>query len=192
MVKINLLPPRVRQARARRTMIAIGATIAVVALTVPLGLLYVRWAAVAALRQEVRRVDEESKAYAGIIDRIVDIENKEGALVKNLDVLDKLTAKQTLWIRFLESLYAAQQGAHDLWLTQVTSKALTAGVDAGKIEVTLQGTVFSAASFDVFVRALATGEMPMELSDKSPPAMTMTRIGTDPALNFTVTFRIKA
>ena len=119
------------------------------------------------------------------------IDNQEAALVKNLDVLDKLTSRQALWIRFLEAVEASQRTAHDLWLTQVISKRLT-GADADKIEVTLIGTVFSAASFDVFLRSLVSGDLAIEISQKTPPSASGTKVGNDPALTFTAVVRVKA
>ncbi len=187
-LRINLLPPRVRQARARRAMIVIGATVALAVLAVPVALLYVKWAAVASLRQRVQRVDEESKAFAGVIEKIVATDTQEAELIKKLDIVDKLTARQALWIRFLEMLNGAQQRAKDLWLNSVSTKVL-AGKDQGTVEAVVIGAAFSLSSIDEFERALTEGgTMPVTVVKIDA---TGGQVGNERAINFTATLRVK-
>jgi Tfp pilus assembly protein PilN len=189
-LKINLLPPRIRQARNKRLMILGGAVAAAVLLTIPAGFWYIRWTVAAGLRAQIKAIDAESVAYAGIIDKVTLLETQEGALAQKLDVLDKLIARQTTWIKILESLSFAQTHAKDLWLTTLTSKSLTLGADAGKIELTINGQAFSAASVDDFMHTLSRADLAnLEIG---LPTMTASMVANQPVLQFNFAIKFKA
>ncbi len=188
-LKINLLPPRIKQARMQRLMILGGVIAAAVLLTIPAGLWYERWIVAASLRSQIRAIDAESATYAGIIDKVTLLEAQEAVLAKRLDVLDKLLGRQGTWIRVLESLSFAQAHAHDLWLTSVNSKALSLGADAGKVEIALVGSAFSAASIDEFMRTLSKADLNgLEMGLVN---MTVGAAGGQQILNFNFTVRFK-
>jgi len=117
------------------------------------------------------------------------LEGQEAALAAKLDVLDKVLARQSTWIRILEAVSFAQTRAHDLWLVTMASRSLTLGPDAGKIELTITGQAFSAASVDDFMRTLARAE----LSGVEVGQVTMNTsvAGNQPVLNFNFPVKFK-
>lgn len=188
-LKINLLPKRIKQERNRRLMILGGVVIAAVLLTIPAGVLYLRWTVASGLHKQIKLIDAESASYSGIIDKVTMLENREAILAKKLEVLDKLLQRQTTWIRILESLSFAQTRAQDLWLVTISSKSLTIGVDAGKIELAIAGQAFSAASVEDFTRILSKADLSnLEVGQVS---MTTSALESQPVLNFTFTVKFK-
>jgi Tfp pilus assembly protein PilN len=163
-LKINLLPPRVRAARAKRLMIAAAAGAAAVLLTIPAGFWYARWSSLAALRAELALVEAEARKpeYADVIKKVEELKAQEAAVAKKLEVLAKLLGRQATWIRVFEILSDSQSQARDLWLTAVQGKTLTAGKDAGKIEMTVQGMAYSVGSVGEFVEAFKRSELAPE------------------------------
>lgn len=188
-LKINLLPPRIKQARTKRLMM-LGAVAGVaVLLTIPAGLWYLRWTVAAGLQAQIKAIDAESAGYAGIIDKVTLLEGQEAALATKLGVLDKVLTRQSTWIKIMESLSFAQARAHDLWLVSLASRALTLGPDAGKIELTITGQAFSAASVDDFMRTLARAELAgIEVGQAT---MNSAVAGNQPVLNFNFPVKFK-
>jgi Tfp pilus assembly protein PilN len=186
-LKINLLPPRVKQARMKRMLIAVGVVAGAVILSVPAGLWYLRAARLSGLRQEVVMVERESKAYASIIEKINSLESQEAVLVKKLDDLKKIVDRQPTWIKLMETLSDSQSRARDLWLISVTSRALI-GQDQGKIELTITGMAFSIASVDEFVAAIRKSEFSPEAVQAE---VTGSSIGDQRVVRFVATLKFK-
>lgn len=169
MVKVNLLPPRIKAARAKRMMITVAVAAVAVVLAIPIGFWYLRYMKVLSLRAEVKLVEAEmaKPEYAGVIEKVTALEAQEAAVAKKLEVLDELLRRQVTWIRIMEALSTSQARARDLWLTGLTSKILTAAPDAGKLEITIQGKAFSAASVDEFVSTFLRSDFSPELGTQN-------------------------
>jgi Tfp pilus assembly protein PilN len=169
MIKVNLLPPRIKAARAKRLMMTAGAAAVAAVLTIPIGFWYIRYMTVLSLRGELKVVTAETAKpeYAGVIEKVTALETQEGDVAKKLEVLDKLLGRQATWIRIMEALSFSQARAKDLWLTGLTSKTLTAAPDTGKVELTIQGMAFSAASVNDFVSTFLKSEFNPELGTQS-------------------------
>jgi len=169
MVKVNLLPPRIKAARAKKMMITAAVAAVAVLLTIPVGFWYIRYMQVLSLRSELKVVEAEAAKpeYAGVIEKVTQLEAQEGAVAKKLEVLDKLLARQATWIRLMEAVSFSQARARDLWLTGLLSKTLTTAADAGKVELTIQGMAFSAASVDEFLSTFQKSEFNPEVGTPS-------------------------
>lgn len=189
MLKINLLPPRIKAARIKRLMILGAVAGAAVLLTIPAGFWYVKFAQVRVLQAKIKALDREAAEYAGIIEKVTELETQEAALAKKLEVLDKLLARQAGWIKVLEALSLSQSRARDLWLQQFTSRALTAAPDTGKTELTLNGYAYSIASVDDFVRAFQKSDLEPELT--AAPTIRSAAQEGESVISFTVVFKFK-
>ncbi len=187
-VKVNLLPPRVKQARAQRLLITSGVAAGLLILSVPLGWWYLRWSTVNDLNTELRQVKAEAVGYESVIKRNEELKVQEAALEKNLKMIDKLVASQSRWIHVMEMLSSAQARARDLWLTSVSGSVLK-GKDQGKIGLTVGGMTFSVASLDEFIQALRKSDLKPEVE----PGFTL-RAGAagQSAFRFTATLKFKA
>lgn len=188
MIKVNLLPPRIKAERAKRMMIVGVVVAAAVLLTIPAGFAYLRWLKASALDAEIKKIDAEAASYAETIAKVEALERREAAVAKKIDVLNKLLSRQATWIRILETLSTAQAQARDLWLTNVTSKLLQAAPDTGKTELTIIGVGYSVGSIDEFVRALVRSEFTPEVTKQT---MTPTNIGGEGVVQFNFTFKFK-
>lgn len=161
-VKVNLLPPRIRQARAKRLLLAVAVVAGVALLSVPVGWWYVRWVALAGIESELEEVTREASKYGDVIGMNERLNTREQELVAKLKNLDRMMARQAGWIRILEALSIGQAQATDLWLTNLDSKLHQAGKDKGKVELTVQGKAFSIASVDEFVKVIVESELKPE------------------------------
>ena len=189
MLKINLLPPRVRAARQKRVMTLLGVAAGLVLLTIPVGFWYAKHLQIVSLRARVKLLDKQSAEFAGVIEKMTALESQETLLVKKLDVLDKLTARQSAWIRVLELLSSAQASARDLWLTSAISTAVTAPPeDNGKTELTISGFAFSIASVEAFVTIFSRSELGATVYKRT---MTPTTMEGQPVVQFVASFRFK-
>ncbi|MEK7474526.1 MAG: hypothetical protein AAB152_02725 [Candidatus Coatesbacteria bacterium] len=169
MVKVNLLPPRIKAARAKRMMMTAAAAAVAVLLTIPVGFWYIRYMTVLGLRGELKVVVAEAAKpeYAGVIEKVTALETQEAAVAKKLEVLDKLLGRQATWIRVMEALSFSQGRAKDLWLTGLMSKVMVTAPDTGKVELTIQGMAFSAASVNDFVTTFLKSDFSPELGTQS-------------------------
>ena len=190
MLKVNLLPPRVKAARVKQLMMLAVVAVTGVLLTIPAGFWYLRFARVRSLQAEVKRLDAAAGEYAGIIEKVTALETQEAALAKKLEVLDKLIARQASWIHILEALSFSQAQAKDLWLTSFSSKTITAAPDAGKTEITIVGMAFSVASMDDFIRTFQHSDFSPDL--EKPPSVQGMGVEGQNVIQFTAVFKFKA
>lgn len=163
MLKINLLPPRIKAARQKRMMMLAGVAIGASLLTIPAGLWYVRFMQVRSLQAQAKQLDRDSAEFSGVIEKVSALEQQESLLAKKLEVLDKLTSRQSAWIHILEAVSTAQASARDLWLQSTVSHQLEAAPDTGKTELVITGSAFSVASFEAFVQAFQKTELKPEV-----------------------------
>lgn len=188
-IRVNLLPPRIKKERAKRAMIAVGVAAAAIFLTLPIGFWYLRWQQKAQLEAAIKKIDAESVPFAGVIEKVNALNTREGALVKRLDVLDKLVSRQSFWIHVLESIGDAQAAARDLWLSGITSHAMV-GADAGKIELTIDGYAYSIASAEEFERSITQSDLGVDAP--TPPEYHGADILGHHVIKFTVKYKVKA
>lgn len=167
MIKVNLLPPRIKAERAKRMMVVAGIAAAAVILTIPAGVAYLKFLKKSSLASEIKKIDAEAASYADTITKVEALEKREAAVARKLDVLNKLLTRQSTWIRILETLSSAQTQARDLWLFNVSSKLLQAAPDTGKTELTITGVAYSVGSIDEFVRGLVRSEFAPEVTRQS-------------------------
>jgi len=187
LLTINLLPPKIRAARVQSTIITIVAVVAIVIASIPISFLYIKWMAVSSLRSRAEVLKKESASYSGVIEKVMELETKEADLAKKLDSIDKLVARQELWIKMLETFSTCQAEAGDLWLTSIRSKVLV-GVDAGKTEITIEGNAFSVASIVVFQDLIRKGDLKMEITKQDLPP---SKVGEQAVVKFTLTYKVK-
>ena len=191
MLKINLLPPSGKAARAKRLiMLAVTAGVAVF-LTIPAGVWYLKFSRVASLKAEIKALDKEAEAggYREIMVKVDALKVQEAALAKKLDVLDKLLVRQASWIKILEALSLSQSQSKDLWLQTFSSRPLTTAPDAGKTELTLTGVAFSIASVEDFVRSFQKADFLPEL--KQTPVVHSATDEGQALIQFTAVFKFK-
>jgi Tfp pilus assembly protein PilN len=187
--QLNLLPPRIRQERARRlTQFSIVAAVLFV-LALPVGWWYSKWSAVASLKARVIALDEQKKPHADKIRKLYQLKIDEAALVKKLKLLDQLVKRQSTWIRLLEGIGFSQSQVQDLWLTNLTSTAAKAGANAGKIEVTVKGMAFSLASVHEFAKVLKDSDLELEVGEIQ---MSVASSGGERVIAFTTKIVFKA
>lgn len=155
---LNLIPPRVRKARARQMMVSAAVGVVVIVLALPIAVLILKYSTAGKLESRLGQVRNESSGYAGIIQKVVELTAQEEVLAKRLEILDKIVGTQATWIRLLEGVSVCQQAVQDLWLTSVGSRVLS-GSDAGKMEISLAGTAFSKPAVADFAKALRQNEM---------------------------------
>ena len=186
-LKINLLPPRIKKARMQRMIIAGAVVVGLFLLAIPIGLWYVKFMTAAVLKAEIKAKQAEANEYTEVIKKNNQLKDQETALAAKLMVLDKLVGRQSLWIKVLEAVSFSQSRSRDLWLTMLTSKPMY-GADAGKIEITLQGMAFSAASVDEFMRSLKKSDFnpDVKVPDWNPAV-----IGDQKVVRFIMTFSFK-
>jgi len=187
LLKINLLPPKIKAARTQQMIIMIVAAVAIGAASIPLSFLYIKWMSVNSLKAQEEKIKKDSAEYAGVIEKVMELEGKEGALAKKLDSIDKLVARQWMWIKLLETFSACQAEAGDLWLTSIQSKALQ-GADAGKTEILLEGNAFSVASIVVFQDLVRKSEMKLEITKQELPP---SKVEGQSVVKFTFTYKVK-
>jgi Tfp pilus assembly protein PilN len=190
MIRINLLPPRIKKAKAERLMIAIGVAVAIALLSIPISILYIRWVQVSGLKAEIKRIEKArvDEGLTDIIERVEALKKQEKELADKLTALGKATKKQASWIRILETLSISQAKAQDLWFVSLRSKKVVAGIDAGKIELTLQGNAFSIGSINDLSRAMKASELGLEVSE---PVIQGSALGTERVLFFTLKILVK-
>ena len=162
-VKVNLLPPRIKEARAKRIMVMAAVAAAVAVMSIPVGWWYVRWSALASMEAELKRVTKEAGRYGDVIGKNERLKASEVALAKKIGSLKKMVAEQSRWIRLLEVISFAQAEAQDMWLTNLTSKELKSGPDRGKLVIEIRGLAFSVASLDAFVKTLMDSALKPEI-----------------------------
>jgi len=186
-LKINLLPPRIKKARIQRMIVAGAAIVGLVLLAIPVGLWYVRWMTALSLKAQIKAKETESKEYAEVIKRNNELKDDEKALAVKLQVLDRMVSKQSMWIRVLEAISFSQAHSGDLWLVQMTSKIVKTGPEPG-LEITLRGYAFSAASVDEFVRSLKKSDIdPVVVTPDWNPDV----VGEWKVVRFTLIFTMK-
>lgn len=189
MIKVNLLPPRIKAERAKRMMIIAAVTAGAVILTIPAGVAYLKWLKSSSLTAEIKKIDAEAASYADTIAKVEALEKREVAVAKKLDVLNKLLARQSTWIRVLESLSTAQAQARDLWLESISTKLLQAAPDTGKTEMVVMGFAYSVGSIDEFVRAFVKSEFAPEVSRQRMDFVL--KEGGERVVQFNYTFKFK-
>ena len=185
MIRINLLPPRIKKAKSERMMmIAVVAVVAVI-LSVPIGIIYVKWMQESGLKADIKRIEEArvKEGLTDIIERVEALKKQEKELADKLEVLAKVTGRQAGWIRIMETLSMSQAKAQDLWFISLRSKKVTAGPDTGKIELTLQGNAFSIGSIYDLSKAMKTSELGLEVKD---PLIQGSALGNERVLFFTI------
>lgn len=187
LLKINLLPPKIKAARTQQLIITIVVAVAVGLASIPLSFLYIKWMSVNSLKGQAEVLKKESAEFSGVIEKVMELEAKEAALAKKLDSIDKLVARQSMWIRLLETLSACQVGAGDLWLTAIRSKAMT-GADTGKIEVIVDGSAFSVASIVAFQDLVRKSDMKLEIVKQDLPPGS---VGGQAVVSFSLTYKVK-
>ena len=186
MIKINLLPPRIKAERAKRMMIVAGVLAGAVILTIPAGVAYLKWLKSSSLAAEIKKIDAEAASYADTIAKVEALEKRESSAAKRLEVLNKLLSRQATWIRILETLSVAQSQARDLWLESLSSKILQAAPDTGKTELQIMGVAYSVGSIDEFVRALVKSEFTPEVTRQT---MTPTDLLGEGVIRFDFRFK---
>jgi len=187
LLTINLLPPKIKAARTQSLIITIVVAVAVGLAAIPLSFLYFKWISVNSLKGQAEKIKKESAEYSGVIDKVMELETKEAALTKKLDSIDKLVARQWMWIKLLETFSACQAEAGDLWLTAIRCKALI-GADAGKTEIMVEGNAFSVASIVVFQDLIRKSDMRFEIVRQDLPP---SKVGDQSVVKFTFTYRVK-
>jgi Tfp pilus assembly protein PilN len=189
-VKVNLLPPRIKAERAKRMMLMAGIAVVAALLAIPAAFWYLRYMSWLSLNAQVKIVEAEAAKpeYAGIIEKVTQLEGQEASVGKKLEVLDKLLARQSAWIKVMEALSFSQARAKDLWLVGLTSKTLINAPDTGKVELTITGMAFSAASVDDFVSTFMRSEFSPELGNQT---MQSYFIESQRVLQFTAVVKIK-
>jgi hypothetical protein len=186
-LKINLLPPRIKKARIQRMVIAGAMVVGLLLLAIPIGVWYVRFVTAASLKAQIRSKQAEANEYAEVIKKNNQLKDQEAVLAVKLVVLDKLVVRQSLWIKVLEAVSFSQTRSRDLWLTSLISKQMV-GADAGKIEITLVGMAFSAASIDEFMRSLKKSDFN---PDVKVPDWIPALIGDQKVVRFVMTFSFR-
>lgn len=189
MLKVNLLPPRIKAARVKRLMMLAAVAGVAVFLTIPAGFWYIKFVQVRVLQEKIRVIDGEAREYAGIIEKVTQLEAQEASLAKKIEVLDKLEARQSTWIKVMEALSFSQSRAKDLWIQNFVSRPITTAPDTGKTELILTGVAFSVASVDDFVQAFQKSDLAPEL--KEAPVMRGGSEEGQPMVTFTATFKFK-
>ncbi len=187
--RLNFLPPRIRQERARQVMQLTFAGIAVGVLSIPMGFWYLKWSAVSRLKAEMRQVEMDSRDYAGIIEKVRQLEAQEANIARKLTALKSLTDRQSRWIKLLEVIGFSQAAAQDLWLTSLKSKEEQAGAGNTKIVVTVQGMAFSLASVHEFLRALSESDLGIEFGKT---LLNSTTVAGETVLTFTTELKFQA
>lgn len=187
--QLNLLPPRIRQERARRIMQISIIAAAIVVLALPVGWWYSKWSAVSSLKAQIIELEKAQKPYAEMITKLEALELSEAELVKRLEVLDQMVRRQSTWIRLLEGIGLSQARVQDLWLTNLTSMSAKSGTNAGKIEVTLRGMAFSLAAVNEFVRALEDSDLELQVEE---PQMSVISSRGERVIAFITTIMFKA
>jgi len=190
LLTINLIPPRVRAERAKRMFIVVAVAVGLGLLAIPLAVLYFKWMSVSLLKGKYRALEAESKNYAGIIEKVVELENKETALVKKLDAIDGLVSRQWIWIKLLETISQCQSQVGDIWFTSLKSKTL-AGADAGKTELTLEGNAFSIAAVVDFQNMVLKSGLGVEFT-KTNMQSAQVGTGNQTAVKFMTVLKFKA
>jgi len=187
LLTLNLIPPRVRNARTRQLIVSAGVGIVVLVLALPVGVLVLKYSAAGRIEARLSQVKSESAAYVSIIQKVVELTAQEEVLAKKLEIVDKIVRTQATWIKLLEGISACQQAVEDLWLTGMGSRVLT-GSDAGKMEISLVGTAFSKPAVADFAKVLRQNEMFTEVELIS---LADAVIGGQPAVSFVVTVKFK-
>jgi Tfp pilus assembly protein PilN len=159
-----------------------------VLLAIPVGVWYVKFMTEASLNAQIKALKPEWEMNAETIKRNEQLKKDEATLAAKLTVLDEMITKQSLWIKVLEAISFSQSRSRDLWLTQITTKQM-AGMDAGKIEVTIMGMSFSAASVDEFVRSLKKSDIN---PDVKVPNFNPATVGDQNVLKFVMSFTFRA
>lgn len=165
-LKLDLLPPRIKQARAKQLMVVSGVVAGVLILSMPVGLWYMKWSKVSSMKKELKQVEMAmvSPEFKDVLEQVAVLEADEAAVAKKLGVIDTLVGRQATWIKVLEALSTAQARAKSLWLTDVKSKVSTKKEDEGKVSLTIKVVAYSLASVDVFIDSmLSTSGLDMEL-----------------------------
>jgi len=190
MIRINLLPPRIKKAKAERMMMIAVGVAALVVLSIPIGILYVRWVQESGLKAEIARI-EKAKIVEQLTDTIARVEalnRQEKELADKIKALGKITSRQAEWIRIMETLSASQAKAQDLWFVSLRSRNVVAGPDAGKLELTVQGNAFSIGSIYDLSRAMKDSDLGIEVKD---PLIQNSFLGTDRVIFFTIRILVK-
>ena len=188
-VKVNLLPPRIKQAQAKRMMMTIAVAVGVGVMAMPVGWWYVRWSKLASIESELADIKQEAKKFGDVIGMNERLNNRETELAGKLENLDKMVSRQAGWIKIMEALSMGQAQATDLWLTNVTSKLHQSGKDKGKVEVTVQGRAFSIASLDEFVKTIMESELKPESAETE--LSQQSAVGGRTIIGFTTKMKIK-
>jgi len=187
LLTINLLPPKIKAARTQQLIVMIVAAVVIGLASIPVSFYVIKWKSVISLKSQAERIKKDSAEYGGVIEKVMELEAKEASLASKLDSIDKLVARQWMWIKLLETFSACQSEAGDLWLTAIRSKALL-GADTGKSEITVEGHAFSVASIVVFQDLIRKSEMKLELIRQDlPPA----KIGDVSVVKFMFTYKVK-
>lgn len=149
MIRINLLPPRIRQTKGVQkiyTYIILGlAGAAAVLILVLVNLLVL-------LQRTEARIAQARTAQAQLADKLSYLQTltaREAKAQQLRGLIRNLLPRQALWISFLDEMADLIPG--DLWLTQVLPRAQTA---AGQLDLLIEGEGYTKISVAEFLAAL--------------------------------------
>jgi Tfp pilus assembly protein PilN len=138
MIKINLLPEKVRAAEKIKTSILLGA-VATIAVAVVIGYLYVQQRAeLQRIKSQVaeKRREMSSPALQKIVQDVKDFVEQQKNLDEQRAIVDKFREKQVFWIRVLDAL-------PDVVPPQVWLTGFTQALDRGKTVLTIKAQASS-------------------------------------------------
>lgn len=189
LLTLNLLPPRIKAQRTQRMIMTIAVMIGIGLMSIPITVYYFKWLAVASLKSDLEKVKKEAVEYAGVIDQVKELETKEKALAQKLVSIDKLVARQNVWIKLLETISNCQYQVGDIWLTSLKSKVMV-GPDAGKTEITLEGQAYSIDSLVNFQGLIGKSDTPVEFTKNLVSPMN-TGTSNQTVVKFTTVMKVK-
>lgn len=120
MTRINLLPPDVKAAQARKQQIRIAVVVGGAVIMTMLGLWAMRFGKAASLSRRINTTTVELERYRPIVDKVTSLESTRNQIKTRLDVIQQLLKAGLLYPVFFETFLSLKPNG--VWLTSMDTQ----------------------------------------------------------------------
>lgn len=184
MIRINLLPEKVRAAEKVKTSIFLG-VVASLAVAVIIGYLYVQQRSeLERIKAQVKekRTEMNSPALQKIVQDVKEFVEQQKSLDEQRSIVDKFREKQVFWIKVLDAM-------PDVVPAQVWLTSFTHALEKSKVVLTIKG---SATSPDEAARFYSNLENYGMFKNVNLQTITSSFVGGAYVVDFTLTVELEA
>jgi Tfp pilus assembly protein PilN len=186
MVKLNLLPAKVREAELLRLVLILGVGVYIIAVA----LMAWRYTVSVGVRSEVeaqiRKVDADLLPLKAIADEVKKLSDEKTEQDAKKAKLGELAKRQAYLVRLMDALPDFMPTGSQVWLT-----LLDQTVEKGNRRIIIEGNAVSVEAWADFYNNLESQSLVGELKIESSPAFAPLTVNLRKAFHFKVSFVLK-